>query len=155
MSEDSSSDSNEAVSAWMRTRLDAAVEEIMRLGAIDDELVEARAVWTLPYKVMIGQVREANEQTTFRWLICGDLPTDHISSAAASTPREALKYFSLKWQMDAARYADPATRKSHELDESHDWSQLSDKLVAKAEELHAMAEDESLWRESDPIKKGR
>jgi hypothetical protein len=146
MSEKTNSDTSEAASTWMRTKLDAAVEEIMGLDVINDELIEARPVWSVPFRVIVGQLREAHEQTTFRWLICGDMPTDQISSTVAATPREALRYFSLKWQMDAGRYDDPATRKAHGLDESHDWSQLSKKLVAKAEELYEMAEDESIWR---------
>ena len=140
------SDTDEAVSAWIRYTLGKAVHEITSLGVIEDKLVEARPVWSVPYRVMIGQIREANDQSTFRWIISGDLPTDHISSTVAATPREALKYFSTKWQMDAARYNDPVERKAHGLDETKNWNQLTEKLVAKAEELYNMAEDDSLWR---------
>jgi len=134
---------------WIRTTLDKAVRDISDLGIIPDELIEARAVWSVPGKVMIGQVRQANEPAIFVWFISGDLPTDHIGPTAASTAREALRNFSLKWQLDAARYADPATRKAHGLDESRDWNLMTKKLVAKAEELYAMAEDDRLWRQSD------
>ena len=52
----------------------------------------------------------------------------------------------MKWQLDAQRYADPATRKAHGLDESKDWSAMTRKLVTKAEQLYAMAETDRLWR---------
>ncbi|MCH7820789.1 MAG: DUF4826 family protein [Proteobacteria bacterium] len=143
------SDTDEAVTAWIRETLDKAVQEITSLGVIDDKLVEARPVWSVPYKVMIGQVRVANDQSTFRWIISGDLPTDHISSTVAATPREAVRYFSIKWQRDATRYNDPAARKAHGLDETLDWNQLTEKLVAKAEELYDMAGDDRLWRQTD------
>jgi len=139
------SDPGKPASDWIREILDKAVREIAELGVMADELVEARPVWSVPNKIMIGQVRVANEPTTFIWIICGDLPTDHISSTVASTAREALRHFSLKWQLDASRYDDPATRKAFGLDETQDWSRFTKQLIAKAEELYAMAEDEGLW----------
>lgn len=135
-------------SEWTREILDKAVQDIERLGIFPDELVEARAVWSLPEKVMIGQVRVANEPASFRWFICGDLPTDHISSSAASNAREALRHFSLKWQLDAERYGDPATRRAHSLDETKDWERMTKQLIAKAEELYEMTEDDRLWQHS-------
>lgn len=146
MSGTSNEGAAESASGWSREILDKAVRDIEALGIFADELVEARPVWAVPRKVMIGQIRVANEPGSFRWVICGDLPTDHISSASAANAREALRHFSLKWQLDAARYEDPATRKQHGLDESKDWSRMAEQLVAKAEELYAMAEDAGLWQ---------
>ena len=51
----------------------------------------------------------------------------------------------MKWQLDAERYADPETRRAHGLSESHDWKRMVGKLVARAEELYVMAEDDRLW----------
>jgi hypothetical protein len=144
-------DPGESGSEWTQEILDKAVRETSVLGVFADQLVEARPVWSVPNKVMIGQVRLTNEPTTFVWIICGDLPTDHINSTVASTAREALRHFSLKWQLDASRYKDPVTRKASGLDETQDWSRLTAQLVAKAEELYAMAEDESLWQHSDSL----
>jgi len=143
------SETDEAVTAWIRDTLDKAVHEITSLGVIDDKLVEARPVWSVPYRVLIGQVREASDRSAFSWIISGDLPTDHISSTVAATPREALRYFSIKWQQDAARYNDPAERSAHGLDESKDWAQMTEKLIAKAEELYDMAEEDRLWDRPD------
>lgn len=130
---------------WARDTLDRAVRDITSLDIIPDRMIEARPMWAVPGKVMIGQARQAHEPTQFVWFICGDLPTDTIGPAAATTPREALRHFSMKWQLDAERYRDPATRKAHGLDESKDWNAMTAKLVAKAEELYVMAETEKLW----------
>lgn len=146
MSGPGDNDSGKPGRVWMREILDKAVLDIEALGIFADEVVEARPVWSVPDKVMIGQLRVANEPGSFRWIICGDLPTDHISSTVAANAREALRHFSLKWQLDAARYEDPAMRKQHGLDESKDWNHLTRQLVAKAEELYAMAEDDALWQ---------
>lgn len=143
-----SGNTGKADSGWTRKTLDRAVEDITSLGVFDGAVVEARAVWSSPGKFMIGQIRVAKEPDTFRWIICGDLPTDHVSSGVASTAREALKHFSLKWHLDAARYADPAARRKFGLDETMDWKRMTSQLVAKAEELYELAEDDRLWQHS-------
>jgi hypothetical protein len=78
MSRKTNNDPGEPGSEWTQEILDKAVRETSELGIFADQLVEARPVWSVPNKVMIGQVRLANEPTTFVWIICGDLPTDHI-----------------------------------------------------------------------------
>ena len=133
MSEEIANDAADPVATWIRETLDAAVEVSTKLGIVEDALVEARPIWSLPQKVMIGQIREANDRTTFTWVICGDYPTDHIGSAAAATARDAARYFSLKWQLDAARHTDPS---------------FASKLTDWAEELYEIADDDSLWQES-------
>ncbi len=133
MTDETNSDPREAVSEWTRETYDKAVQEIMSLGVLADELVEARPIWTLPYRMIIGQARESNVHATFTWIICGDVPTDHISSTVASTPRDAARYFSLKWQLDATRCNEPAQAET---------------LAAKAEEVYEIVEDEDLWPDS-------
>ena len=136
---------NEDAIAWGREQLRKAVDETMQRGAFTDQVVEAKPVWVLHEKVAIGQARESTRPDSFVWIICGDLPTDHVGSKAAATPRDALRHFALKWQMDAERYKVPAVRKAHGLPEDKDVSHLTDQLIAKAEELYAIAEEDSLW----------
>jgi len=131
MSDDNQDEAGDALSQWSRDTFDKAVHQIIDLGIIDGAFVEARPSWTLPNIVVIGQVREANDSATFTWIICGDLPTDHLGSAAAATPRDAARRFSLKWQLDATRTKDSA---------------VADTLIAKAEELYEIVEDDSLWQ---------
>lgn len=137
-------DSKEAI-AWAREKLRTAVDETMQRGAFVDQVVEAKPIWVLHEKVAIGQARESSRPDAFVWIICGDLPTDHIGSAAAETARDAARHFALKWQMDAERYKIPAVRKAHGLPEGKDVSHLTDQLIAKSEELYAIAEEDSLW----------
>jgi hypothetical protein len=132
MSEETQSTADETFSEWSRETFDAGVREIIELGVLGGAVVEARPSWALPDSIVIGQIRETNVPTGFTWLICGDLPTDHVGSAVATTPRDAARHFSLKWQLDAARNIEPA---------------LAETLIAKAEALYELVEDESLWEE--------
>lgn len=137
-------DSKEAL-AWAREKLRKAVDETIQRGAFVDQVVEAKPIWVLHEKVAIGQARESSRSDAFVWIICGDLPTDHVGSRAAATPRDALRHFALKWHMDAERYKIPAVRKAHGWPEDKDVSHLTDQLIAKAEELYAIVEEDSLW----------
>jgi len=148
MSEESRDETSEAVSAWSQETLDEAVAEIMRLGVFGSALIEARPVWQLPYKILIGQIRETNEHGTFRWVISGEVPIDHVDSAVAATPREVTRHFALKWQLDAARYQDPSVQQALGENQKQSWGQLGAILIQKSEALLALADDESLWRES-------
>jgi hypothetical protein len=123
-----------AASTWIKEQLDRAVEEIMNRGIFDEQIAEARPIWSVPQKVMIGQVRIPSEPKSFIWVICGDFPTDVIGSATAATPREAARHFSLKWQMDATRQTDASATAL---------------LTDKAEELYAIVEEDRLWQAPD------
>ena len=147
MADENTDDATKAA-AWTRETFDSAVNMIMDIGVVAGEMAEARAAWAVPYKAVIGQVREAKAETAFTWLICGDLPTDHVSSTVAATARDAARHFALKWQMNAARFEDPATRKALRLDEAIDWEAHCRALIVNAEELYAIAEDDSFWPET-------
>jgi hypothetical protein len=117
-----------ATEAWIRKQLDSAVNELVEIGAIRDKVAEARPVWSLPQKLVLGQIREADDHTSAKWFVCGDTRTDFIGIEMAAVPRDALKYFSLKWQMDAGRYTDP---------------DAAERLVRLAEELYDIVEEAS------------
>lgn len=130
MSEGKQNQTHETLSPWARDTFDKAVRNIIDLGIIDGAFVEARPAWALPDNVVIGQLRDANEPTSFIWVISGEMPTDHIASNVAATARDAARHFSLKWQMDAAHTKNSA---------------VANMLVAKAEQLYEIVEDDNLW----------
>ena len=124
------SNSPETQFAWIRQQLDDAVEQVLSRGVINDKLAEARPVWSIPDKVMIGQIRVPSEPGSFIWIICGDFPVDCIGASVAATARDAARHFSLKWQLDAAQQNEPS---------------LATILIRKAEELYEFAEEDRLW----------
>ncbi|MGI9236005.1 MAG: DUF4826 family protein [Woeseiaceae bacterium] len=131
MSEGKKNEADATLSPWARDTFDRAVRNIIDLGIIDGAFAEARPAWAQPDNVVIGQLRDANEPTSFIWVISGEVPTDHITSDVAATARDAARHFSLKWQMDAAHTKNSA---------------VSNMLVAKAEQLYEIVEDDNLWQ---------
>lgn len=115
--------------AWVQLQLDAAVQELMNNGVVESLLVEAKPAWIFPLQILIGEIREQGDSRQFKWFICGEVPTDHLNSADASTPREAARHFAMKWQLDAAR----------------DQEGFDKQLADKAEALYALVDDARLW----------
>ena len=148
MSENLHGGGGEDVTAWAKEALDEAVKEMMTRGIVRSMLIEAKPIWALPYEIMIGQVRETHEQTKSFWVIGGDVPIDHVETTVASTPREAARHFALKWQLDAARYKDPAVQTELGAELKDSWERLGERLARKAEALFELVEDDNLWQES-------
>lgn len=127
--ENTSNEISEKLEPWIRSQLDSAVQTLIELQVFEDALIEVKPAWTLPFQLLIGKAREQSDARNFRWFICGDIPLDHLNSAAASTPREAAKHFAMKWQLDATRLQNDS----------------SETLIANAETLYALADHDNLW----------
>ena len=131
--------------AWAREVNDAAVSEIIERGVLDTEIFEARPVWWLPFQVVIGQIRDTHQRAASVWIIAGQVPTDYVSTEAAATPRDAVRHFSMKWQLDAARYKDPATQEQLGADNKEEWDRMGEALAQTAEALADLAADDRHW----------
>ncbi len=128
-----SDNDNNAISVelkpWIREQLDLAVQTLNHLQVFDDAFIESKPAWVLPMQILLGKARAQIEPNSYLWFVCGDLPFDHIPAAAADTPREALRHFAMKWQMDAGQ-AKVDARAS---------------LIQKAELLYDLSEDDRFW----------
>lgn len=117
--------------AWMKELVSQAVQGTGERKLFDEELIEAKAEWALPNRLLVGKVREQMNPRTFLWFVCGEIPLDYIPGENATTPREALRYFSMKWQLKAENAAD---------------EEQTNELVEHAEAIYALAEDERFWQ---------
>lgn len=114
---------------WIREQLDYVVSELSSRGVLEDALLEVKPAWTLPMRLLLGKAREQAQGQSFRWFICGEVPLDHMPSDAAATPREALRHFAMKWQLDAENLE----------------SEAAAELVDHAEAIYALVELDELW----------
>ena len=146
MSEITDPETHPGAEAWIRSTFDDAVKRILKVGVISGAMAEARPAWALPHRLVIGQIRESANDEDFTWIICGELPTDHISSRVASTPRDAARHVALKWQMNAEKFRDPEHRKKLGISEVVDWAAECDRVTHQAEELYAIADDDRIWQ---------
>lgn len=119
--------SNEQNVAWGKDRLSAAVDELSDQGVVNSPFVESRLVWMLPQQLFIAELRESSTSPPALWIIGGDVPADHLDVMLADTPRDAARYFGLKWQLAAARDG------------------ANEALIEKAELLLALVEADDAW----------
>lgn len=129
MPKDSDLQSNAVLRTWIREQLDAAVGKINELQVFDDPFIESKPAWVLPMQILVGKVRAQSDPRSFSWFVCGEVPLDHVDAAAATSPREALRHFAMKWQIDASRL-DPDAAAS---------------LIDDAQSLYNLTEDDRLW----------
>jgi hypothetical protein len=82
------------------------------------------------------------------WIISGKLPTDMSSAKVAKNAREALRHFSMNWQLKAANLeAALAEGKQTTIDRETQEKYINE-LSVKAETIYAIAQDEKLWAEA-------
>ncbi|GEP46375.1 DUF4826 family protein [Brevifollis gellanilyticus] len=91
------------------------------------------------------------EGRTGWWAISGDLPTDYMSaSSTADHPRAAMRHFSTQWLEIAAAMAAGKPREgdgAYMMGTPDEWPRLEPMLRSRAELLHDLAEDPTLWAE--------
>lgn len=108
-----------------------------------------KCVWAVPEMLFVGKVWPQDDRAKVYWIISGPgLPTDHIEGNLADTPRDAVKHFSLKWQLQSAGMEKLDTQPAPS-DESAsqriDLAQVAHKLRDHAEALYSIAERDELW----------
>jgi hypothetical protein len=89
--------------------LDAAARALGESGLFASAMIEVNPACAAAGRFLIGRAREAGDERKFRWFITiqsGGF--DHAGGVVASTPWEAARHFSMKWQLDAAKVEDPA-----------------------------------------------
>jgi hypothetical protein len=116
---------------WMQDQLNIATEHIGKRGLIDGPLIDVKPEWTLPFSLLVGRARAHLDPATFMWFICGEVPLDCIDGAVAENPRDAIRHFAIKWQLDADKTGSP---------------EQSRRLIHLAESLYPLAENDRLWQ---------
>jgi hypothetical protein len=121
---------------WVRAQYQTATKYLAEKGLVTHSVKVEDSRYLIP-AIAIWKLTLADG--TKHWVLCGDLPTDHSSIKVAATARDALKHFSLKWQIQAENLL-----KSNNKEQS-DFAHL---LISRAEGLYKVCEDEKFWRES-------
>ena len=128
---------------WNKSQLEKAINELSVMGIFQGARLEGRVSWALKNAVLIGQVRESIDKTSFRWIVAGEnVPTDHVDGHSADNPRDALRHFCLKWQLGAdqviqASENDPVSGEKYRAKASG--------LQKQAEDLYEIVESDTFW----------
>ncbi|HEV2748674.1 MAG TPA: DUF4826 family protein [Allosphingosinicella sp.] len=134
--------------AWCEERL-GEVAAYVRDQRIPHRSIGEWPAWHVAPYVSIWALESATRPGWVgNWVICGDLPTDHVGKAEAEDPREAVRAFARRW-----REAAPLMGRG----ESHaevmigrtpeERKSLAPLLQSRAELLARWAEDDEIWED--------
>ncbi|SNY51160.1 protein of unknown function [Arsukibacterium tuosuense] len=123
-------------SEWVRTQYQKANQYLAGKGIIPDNVAVTESCY-LPPLVAVWKLNTRDNKSY--WVISGDLPTDHMPFSAAATARDAMRSFSLNWQLKAEHIVT-----SDSVDKTQ--QEFADLLVARAQGLYELFEDDALWQ---------
>lgn len=123
---------------WVRAQFQKANEYLASKGIIPENVALAESRYLPPY-VAVWKLN-AQDKNSY-WVISGDLPTDHLALNAAANAREALRAFSLHWQLKAQQIINLNIQDTVQ-------QNFADLLIEKAQALYAVFDNESLWKNS-------
>ena len=85
------------------------------------------------------------------WVICGDLPTDYISSSDVKPPqhpRKAIRVIAQRWLIMVEAWSKGREYEGIQIAGSHSHEELAPLLESRAILLLEWADDDTLWEES-------
>ncbi len=119
---------------WIKTQYQVATKYLAEKGVVTQSVQVEESRYLVP--ILALWKLTAIDGNKF-WVLCGDLPSDHSSVEVAPNAREALRHFSLKWQMQAENLLQAKN------EEQNKFAHL---LIGRADGLYKLFNDESLWQ---------
>jgi len=114
-------------------------------GLAVDHIGAAPAWHLAPYVSVWAVASRSGPDRRQWWVVCGDLPTDCISAASGSSPRDALLAFAARWSTAASHMVRGESPSGFTIGPVSEASTLAPMLASRAESLQEMAADPELW----------
>ena len=107
------------------------------------EIIQTESA-VLPPFVAVWLAKSKTNNQKF-WIITGDVPHDHIPGGNAKNARDAIRHFSLRWQLKAENIVkgQPNSQSKPVLSETQ--KEFAELLVSRANSLYMLSEKEELW----------
>lgn len=124
---------------WIQTQFQKANKFLAEKGIIPSKVHPDSSRYLAPF-VAIWKIESKKPVKQTFWVMSGDLPADFVDINVASTAREALRHFSMMWQMKAENIRQSSL--------ANDPTQIkfAQLLVSRAESLYQIHNDEKLWQ---------
>ncbi|WP_218310566.1 DUF4826 family protein [Alteromonas antoniana] len=122
---------------WVKAQFQRANKHLAENGVLFHSVVTEESRYLVPF-VAVWKLKALDEK--FYWVMSGDLPADYTLYENASNAREAIKYFSMQWQLKAENIRQSGTQDKTQLE-------FAGLLQARAENLFNMQAAEQLWKD--------
>ncbi|MCF1426607.1 MAG: DUF4826 family protein [Shewanella sp.] len=123
---------------WVREQFQKANKFLAEKGVIPGKVLTDKSRYLVPF-LAVWKVEASQPKKQQYWVISGDLPTDYVPADVAPTARDAIKHFSLTWQLKAENLIQSGVVRDPT------QARFANLLVARAQSLYEMQEDEKLW----------
>ena len=107
--------------------------------------VEKSRCQSLPPLLGLWYVKTQDKKVDL-WCIAGEFPTDIASSKVAENAREAIRYFSLSWQLQSAKLEDGLAEGKISLQDQETQEKFIKELTTRAESLYELYSNDNLWK---------
>jgi hypothetical protein len=111
------------------------------LGA--DRILDKQYAGLAPY-FALWAVENRKEHKKY-WVITGDLPNDHLPYEVAGTPRDALRHFSLSWQLKAEKMQQKLEQNDLLMGTPEQHKEMINLLQDRATNLYNLSADDKIW----------
>lgn len=122
---------------WVRAQFQRANKFLAENGILFKSVVTEESRYLAPHVALWKIISQDNKRY---WVISGDVPADVTAEGSAKSAREAIRYFSLQWQIKAENL-----QKLAQTDKTQ--AEYSTYLQTKAEMLYDVSSQENLWQE--------
>ena len=125
---------------WIREQFQKANRFMAEKGVIPSKVHDKESRYLAPYMAVWKMESKLPTKKTY-WVMSGDLPSDMVDVSVAKTAREAVRHFSLTWQLKAENLIrSGATRDDTQ-------AKYANLLISRAQSLYQMQQDDKLWGE--------
>jgi hypothetical protein len=94
------------------------------------------AVW---HVILQGQPKRAV------WIVGGEVMMDHVDASVAKDAREALRHFSMTWQLKASALEEQLENDTSGAMDPEEQRKVIQTMVEKAEALYELYQNDSIW----------
>ena len=134
--------------AWFREKLEHVAQYCFRRELFSAE-IKVESHWVIPHNVLIGQAWPKNDPSNKIWVITGEIvATDHAEKNVAESPRDAARYFALRWQLQGARVQTVNEEQSAAGESQVNWESMGKTLSEKAEMLYTFVNNDQHWNQT-------
>lgn len=120
---------------WVREQFQKANEYLASKGILPDNVAVSESRYLPPF-FAVWKLNTKEKQSY--WVISGDLPTDHMAVSAAANARDAVRAFSMHWQLKAQQIFESGMNEKTQLE-------FGNLLVTRAHDLYDMFNNDELW----------
>ena len=139
----SAAEAEEKIRRWNQEEFVKVQKHCMSKG-VQPKTLDQSKTKCLPPIVGVWYINSATKGEDY-WVLTGDLPSDLAPAKVAANAREAVKYFSMNWQLKAANIEDAIAEGKITGENKETQIKFIQELVTKAEGLYQLHSDEKLW----------